>query len=92
MQIDCLFCGRRDEAEFTYGGEAHISRPTLEASDTQWAEYLYFRDNTKGVHAERWCHTRGCGQWFHALRNTATHEFLACYGLSDPRPQQGAAR
>ncbi len=30
------------------------------------------RDNTKGVHAERWRHTHGCGRFFNALRDTTT--------------------
>ncbi|HZF26246.1 MAG TPA: sarcosine oxidase subunit delta, partial [Steroidobacteraceae bacterium] len=54
--------------------------------DRTWTEYLFFRDNTKGVHAERWRHSRGCGQWFNALRDTATHRFLAVYRLTDERP------
>lgn len=86
MQIDCPFCGRRDEAEFSYGGEAHITRPTLDVDDATWTEYLFFRGNIKGVHAERWCHIRGCGQWFNAVRNTATHQFLAVYRITEPRP------
>ena len=93
MQIHCPFCGQRDETEFVYGGEAHLARPAGDVSDAQWAEYLYFRDNMKGVHAERWRHARGCGQWFHALRNTATHVFVAFYRLQEPRPEtkQGGA-
>ena len=86
MQIDCPFCGRRDETEFTYGGEAHITRPALDVDDERWVEYLFFRNNVKGVHAERWRHTRGCGQWFNAVRNTATHEFLAFYRATEARP------
>ncbi len=90
MQIDCPFCGRRDETEFTYGGEAHIVRPALDVSDEEWVQYLYFRDNIKGVHAERWRHVRGCGQWFNALRNTATHQFLMSYRITEPRPSTPA--
>ncbi len=86
MQIDCPYCGKRDETEFNYGGEAHIARPGLNADDKTWTEYLFFRDNTKGVHAERWRHSRGCGQWFNALRDTSTHRFLAVYRLADERP------
>jgi len=86
MQIECPSCGRRDETEFSYGGEAHLARPALEVSDEWWAEYLFFRNNVKGVHAERWRHTRGCGQWFNAVRNTATHQFLTVYRATEPRP------
>ena len=27
LQLNCPFCGLRDEAEFSCGGEAHIARP-----------------------------------------------------------------
>ena len=27
LQIPCPYCGPRAEAEFSYGGEAHIARP-----------------------------------------------------------------
>ncbi len=38
MQINCPFCGGRDETEFSYGGEAHITRPALDVDDKQWAD------------------------------------------------------
>jgi sarcosine oxidase, subunit delta len=86
MRIQCPFCGERDETEFSYGGEAHIARPAADANDAAWTQYLYFRENRKGVHAERWRHTQGCGQWFNALRDTATHRFMAIYGVTEARP------
>jgi len=85
MQIRCPYCLYRDEIEFVYGGEAHIVRPES-ATDSEWAQYLFYRNNTKGLHAERWRHARGCGQWFHAVRNTMTHELIAVYRVTDPRP------
>jgi heterotetrameric sarcosine oxidase delta subunit len=87
MLIDCPYCGRRDETEFAYGGEAHLARPLPDADDVTWTEYLYFRNNVKGIHAERWRHMRGCGQWFNALRDTATHRFICFYRLSETPPQ-----
>ena len=83
MQIECPYCGRRDETEFSYGGEANITRPPETADDVAWAAYLYFRENRKGVHAERWRHSRGCGQWFKALRDTTTHHFVGVYRMSE---------
>ena len=44
------------------------------ASDAEWAEYLFYRDNLKGVHLERWVHSFGCRQWFLVERDTVTHE------------------
>jgi sarcosine oxidase, subunit delta len=84
MQLNCPFCGTRDESEFVCGGTSHIARPQLSASDAGWGDYLFFRDNPKGVHRERWRHVYGCGQWFNLARHTATHEVLAVYGMSDP--------
>jgi sarcosine oxidase subunit delta len=81
MQLVCPWCGPRDEPEFVCGGTAHIQRPALDASDRGWAEYLYFRDNPKGLHHERWRHAYGCGQWFNVARNTVTHEVLSVYRI-----------
>jgi heterotetrameric sarcosine oxidase delta subunit len=86
MQLPCPWCGLRDEPEFTYGGSAHIARPLMSATDQEWTEYLYFRDNPKGVHFERWRHFFGCGQWFNIARHTVTHEILSAYRMTDPRP------
>ena len=51
LHIPCPFCGPRDETEFSCGGEAHILRPLAQnkISDTAFAEYLFLRDNSKGV-------------------------------------------
>ncbi|MEE9588170.1 MAG: sarcosine oxidase subunit delta, partial [Hyphomicrobiaceae bacterium] len=87
--IECPYCGRRDQSEFSYGGEAHIARPTdsAELSDAEWAEYVFMRTNTKGVFAERWVHTAGCRKWFNAIRNTASDEILAVYKAGARRPK-----
>jgi sarcosine oxidase subunit delta len=86
MQIPCIHCGPRDENEFTCGGTSHMARPGLEQDDRTWGEYLFFRDNPKGLHCERWRHTLGCGQWFNLVRNTVTHEILSAYSITDPPP------
>jgi sarcosine oxidase subunit delta len=44
------------------------------------------RPNTKGVYAERWRHSRGCGQFFNALRDTTTDHFLAFYKRGEAPP------
>jgi sarcosine oxidase subunit delta len=86
MQLACPWCGMRDEPEFVCGGTTHIVRPPPDASDQQWGDYLFFRDNPKGVLYERWRHTYGCGQWFNTSRNTVTHEVLCVYGICEPAP------
>ena len=49
-------------------------------------DYLFFRDNTKGLFAERWVHAAGCRRWFNAIRDTATYRFHAVYRLDEPKP------
>ena len=83
LLISCPWCGPRDEIEFHYGGEAHITRPADPAAldDAAWAEYLFMRNNPKGPFAERWVHSAGCRRWFNLLRDTATHRILAVYKI-----------
>ena len=90
--INCPYCGERDQAEFSCGGEAHISRPKNppDLTDDQWAEYLFLRRNENGLHYERWNHAFGCRQWFNIARNTATDEILAIYEMGDKPPKLNA--
>lgn len=89
LLIHCPYCGPRPEPEFAYGGQAHIARPQRpgELDDARWSDYLYVRDNVKGVHAERWRHSHGCGRFFNALRDTTTDHFLATYRVGEAPPQ-----
>jgi sarcosine oxidase, subunit delta len=89
MQLECPCCGRRDEAEFACAGTTHIARPDLTATDAAWGEYLFFRDNPKGVLLERWRHSYGCGLWFNVARHTVTHEILAVYAITAAPPTFG---
>jgi len=79
LRIECPYCGVRDQVEFQYGGEAGIVRPAHpeSASDAEWADYLFYRDNVKGVHLERWLHSFGCRQWILVERDTSSHEILS---------------
>jgi len=86
MQLQCPWCGMRDESEFVCAGTTHIVRPQLSAADADWGHYLFFRENPKGVHRERWRHVFGCGEWFNVARHTVTHAVLAVYAMSEPPP------
>ena len=88
LKISCPYCGPCVEAEFRCGGESHIQRPSPHdaVSDEEWAEYLFYRQNPKGIHFERWVHQFGCGRWFNVARDTVTHEIKAVYGMTDPKP------
>ncbi len=82
LLIRCPVCEmERPELEFRHAGEAHIIRPPVPtaASDAEWSDYLYMRDNPKGVVAERWRHIHGCGRFFNALRHTVSDRILATY-------------
>jgi sarcosine oxidase, subunit delta len=91
LLITCPYCGQRPEVEFRCGGQAHIARPAQPAdlNDTAWAEFLFIRDNPKGVHAERWNHQHGCQRWFNALRNTVTDAFIETYEIGAQPTSRG---
>jgi sarcosine oxidase subunit delta len=92
LHIPCPWCGKRAESEFRFGGESHVERPEPPsvADDARWADYLFYRDNRKGMQAERWLHRFGCGRWFNMVRSSVSHEILAVYGMTDPRPDIAA--
>jgi len=78
--LECPCCGvTGEETEFHAGGEAHLKRYSVGSSDEQFEEYLFMRENPRGVHFERWRHSNGCGKWFHAARNTVTMEVYGTY-------------
>lgn len=75
LLIDCPHCGRREVAEFSYGGDASIVRPAdpEAVSDAEWVSYLYLRENPKGSLTEHWFHRDGCRAWIKVRRSTVTH-------------------
>ena len=76
------------------GGEAHIARPLAENSltDAEFADYLFLRDNPKGVFLERWRHAAGCRRWFNVVRDTVTHEIIEVYAMGSlPSSKPGKA-
>ena len=89
LLIPCPYCGEREEGEFHQGGEAHIERPKNpdKLTDEEWADYLFLRDNRKGIFLERWVHRHGCRRWFNVARNTATNEIIAVYKMGAKRPK-----
>jgi heterotetrameric sarcosine oxidase delta subunit len=72
LLVRCPWCGERDVVEFSYGGQAGVAYPAdpAEVSDQQWSQFLFVRDNPKGVWRERWVHTHGCRRWFELERDT----------------------
>jgi sarcosine oxidase, subunit delta len=92
LKIQCPWCGERDQSEFSYGGQAHIVRPPHpdDLSDEEWGDYLFFRDNTRGLHREQWCHSAGCRRWFNAVRDTVTYRFHGVYKPGEDAPETGS--
>ena len=92
LLVTCPYCGERPEVEFRHAGQAHIARPIDPdaLTDAEWADYLYNRINSRGLHIERWRHTHGCGRFFNAVRDTVSDFFLATYKIGDPKPDLGA--
>jgi heterotetrameric sarcosine oxidase delta subunit len=74
LLIECPWCGARDQVEFTYAGDATVERPSPEAGEAAFVEYVYLRDNPRGPHRELWQHTGGCRRFLTVERNTLTHE------------------
>jgi len=90
LRLNCPWCGTRDELEFACGGEAHVTRPTIDADDAVWADYLFNKENSMGIHYEQWMHRFGCGRWFNVARDTVTHEILAVYEMGEAKPNLDA--
>ncbi|MDF1796472.1 MAG: sarcosine oxidase subunit delta [Coxiellaceae bacterium] len=85
LKIYCPYCEEyREEAEFSYAGQANIKRPDNidEISDEAFGRYLYFRKNTKGMHYEMWVHTMACRKYFNVVRDTVSYDILSSEKLS----------
>lgn len=94
LHIWCPWCGEhREEEEFHPKGQAHIVRPADPdaCSDEEWGDYLFFRDNPRGVHRELWVHAAGCRKFFNVVRNTVSYEILETYRIGEqPKTSAGA--
>ena len=89
LLLTCPVCGATaEETEFHAGGEAHLKREGPGSDDAAFEEYLFMRENPKGVHLERWRHVYGCGKWFHAARCTTTLEVFGTYSAQVLEPPQ----
>ena len=87
LVLKCPYCGvLADETELTPGGQAHLTREGPGSNDAAFHDYLFARENPKGVHIERWRHAYGCGKWFHAARCTVTMEVFGTYSAQVTEP------
>jgi heterotetrameric sarcosine oxidase delta subunit len=90
MRIECCYCGVRSSEEFSYLGDATLTRPEDPRGKTEddavrqsWHDYVYLRDNPAGPHRELWQHVSGCRAWLVVTRNTRTHEIVGVEAARD---------
>ena len=78
LLISCPFRGDRAEIEFIAGGEA-ITRPEnpVARDEAALTDYLYHRDNRRGVQREQWWHAHGCRRWLVVERDTQANSILS---------------
>ena len=89
LRIKCPWCGVRNEDEFSYGGDATVERPSDDASQDDWYDYVYTRSNPAGRHREYWHHANGCRAWLIVERDTVTHEIFSVTPASPNLPVEG---
>ena len=77
MRLTCPFCGNRSIAEFSYYGDATLTRPGSNAEQSAWVDYVYMRDNPAGPHCEFWYHEAACRQVLRVERDTRNHAILS---------------
>jgi methylglutamate dehydrogenase subunit B len=92
MLIPCPHCGTRPVEEFTFLGDARPQRPKTNdpASMDQWFEYVYLRDNPRGIYDEYVHHSGGCRHWLVVTRNTDTHDVHSAVTARDYQPRDQA--
>lgn len=89
LTLHCPNCGvDADETDLHAEGEAHLKRFGPSSSDDEFHDYMFQRQNPKGVHFERWKHVYGCGKYFLAARCTATLEVFGTYSAQTHEPPQ----
>ena len=71
MLIPCPWCGNRDEAEFSYGGEVTTEPDPIVSDDKDWADYVFNVNGEPGIRRE-WWHHGPSGIWFILERDTRT--------------------
>jgi sarcosine oxidase subunit delta len=51
-----------------------VTYPALDASEEEWFEAVFLRENPRGPHSEIWHHVQGCRSFLVVERDTLTHE------------------
>lgn len=90
--MNCPLNGPRNIDEFSYFGPVKDMPPVGQASDAEWARYVFHAPNPVGVLKEWWCHAP-TNFFFIAERDTATDRVVATYppdGPAGKRTEEGA--
>ena len=93
MRINCPCCGERGLDEFSYRGDAGLTRPNARAPGAMadFVSYVYERTNTPGLHRELWYHAAGCHAWLVVTRGVATHAITSVALARDVALKRNAA-
>ena len=75
--LNCPLNGPRNISEFAYGGEVQ-DMPAADAGAREWASYVFFENNTRGLVREWWIH-QPTSYWFIAERDTESDEVVRTY-------------
>ncbi|OUR86298.1 sarcosine oxidase subunit delta [Marinomonas sp. 42_23_T18] len=80
--MNCPLNGPRNISEFVYGGEVKPMPELSTCSDKEWAEYVFYYENSIRIVKEWWFHSPS-GYWFIAERHTASDDILKTYDPSE---------
>ena len=76
--MKCPINGIRPIQEFAYGGPFRPMPSPKEATDGEWANYVFHRSGEPDVKKEWWYHIAS-GTWFIAERDTLKDEIIRTY-------------
>ena len=76
--LKCPVNGVRPIQEFAYGGVLRPMPDPKQASDQEWANYVFNRAGEPGIKKEWWYHISS-GTWFIAERDTLNDEIIRTY-------------
>jgi len=82
--LRCPINGLRPLSEFLFGGEVRPMPNAGDATDAQWADYVFNRQGAPGIRKEWWYHLAS-GTWFIAERDNMKDEILHTYLYSEAR-------
>ena len=76
--MTCPLNGPRNISEFAYGGEVVTPPDPAQASDEEWAGFVFLEGNRAGVVREWWLHVP-TAYWFIAERDTVADSIVRTY-------------